>query len=116
MYKLTFRAYHLYSLLLLVFGSFSAVVSACHTDSAVVRFVSNSKQTVGLAIWEIPNHAVTPVEIFERSELNDVHDGHRELVSFFRLRLDWCDLSTPVFVTFLPVAQQLFLRFCNLRH
>ncbi len=116
MRKLTFRAYHLYSLLLLVFGSFSAVVSACHTDSAVVSFLSSTKQTVDLTAWEIPNHATTPVELFERSELTDAHGGHRVCSPVLRLRPDWCDLSVPVLITFLPVTQQLFLRFQNLRH
>jgi hypothetical protein len=116
MCKPTFRPYQLFSLLLLVSGSFSLVLSACQTDGSVVRFISNTKQTVDLATWEIPNHATAPVELFERSEPNDVHSGHRELAAVFRPRLDWCDLSVSVFVTFLPVAQQLFLRFCNLRH
>jgi hypothetical protein len=116
MCKLTFRAYYLYTLLLLVFGSFSAVVSACHTDSGVVSFISSTEQTVDLAAWEIPNHATTPAELFERSELSDVHSGHREAAPVFRLKPDWCDLSFAASATFLPVTQQLFLRFRNLRH
>jgi hypothetical protein len=116
MCKLTFRAYYLYTLLLLVFGSFSVIVSACHTGSDVVSFISSTKQKVDLTAWEIPNHATTPAELFERSELSDVHGGHREAVTVFRFKPDWCNLSFAAFPFFLPVTQQLFLRFRNLRH
>ena len=111
-----FFTYHFFSLLLLVFCSFSSAVRTSQSDGTSIGFSSDTAQVTHFAAWEIPNHTTTPVEISERSELTDVHSGHRAATPIFRLRLGWGRVWIPVFYTLLALAQPLFISVSNLRH